>query len=98
MSPYWSWALTTIGVTAFYLTSRKVWWGWWINVGGQVVWLAYAIITVQFGFVVAALLYAWVFWRNAMLATRTHRSVDIEEMEKFHKAQEALKHHPGGIR
>jgi hypothetical protein len=96
VNQYWSWALTAIGVTAFYLTSRGLWWSWWINVAGQGVWFTYAIVTAQYGFLVASVLYFWVFWRNAMLATKGHRHSDFPEARAHERAMQALKRGRGG--
>lgn len=65
MNPYWSWILTTVGVTGLYLAGRKVWWAWLIGLGAQFLWLAYAIATGQYGFIASAFAYGWVYAVNA---------------------------------
>lgn len=57
MSPWWSWVLTLIGVTGWWLTGRRMWQGWAVAISVQVLWVAYAISTKQYGFLVAAVLY-----------------------------------------
>lgn len=64
MSPYWSWVLTAVGVTGLYLAGRKVWWAWFVGLGAQVLWIAYALVTEQYGFIVAAFAYGWVYAVN----------------------------------
>lgn len=64
MTPYWSWILTAVGVTGLYLAGRKVWWAWFIGLGAQALWIAYALATKQYGFIVAALAYGWVYAVN----------------------------------
>lgn len=70
----WSWVLTTVGLTGFILAGRKVWWSWYVNIGCQGLWMAYAIVTAQYGFIFAALAYTYVFTQNAIAWTREHRA------------------------
>lgn len=72
MSPYWSWVLTFIGVTGLYLAGRKVWWSWFIGLGVQVLWVAYALTTRQYGFVVSAFVYGFVYAKNGFGWRREH--------------------------
>jgi hypothetical protein len=67
---WWSWLLTAVGVTGFVLAGRKVWWAWYVNIACQFLWLAYALITEQYGFIVASGVYFVVFTRNAVRWTR----------------------------
>ena len=73
MNPYWSWVLTAVGVTGLYFAGRKVWWAWLIGLGAQVLWLAYAIATQQWGFIVSAAAYGWIYTRNARLWWHSHQ-------------------------
>jgi hypothetical protein len=58
MAPqWWSWILTVIGLTGWWLTGRRLWQGWAVACAVQVLWLSYALVTSQFGFIVAALAY-----------------------------------------
>lgn len=61
---WWSWVLTAVGVTGLYLAGRKVWWAWFVGLGAQVLWVAYALATKQYGFIVAAFAYGWVYAVN----------------------------------
>ncbi|QWS68208.1 PnuC-like nicotinamide riboside transporter [Gordonia phage VanLee] len=54
---WWSWLLASIGVFGLYLTTRKLWQGFVIGVGVQVLWIAYALATDQLGFIFSALAY-----------------------------------------
>lgn len=67
---WWSWLLTAVGVCGFILAGRKVWWAWYVNIACQFLWLAYAVITAQYGFIVASCVYFVVFTRNAIRWTR----------------------------
>jgi hypothetical protein len=85
----WSWILTIVGLTGFILAGRKVWWSWYINIACQGLWFAYAIVTKQYGFIVASLAYTVVFTQNAIKWTREHRnppisnSGDIQIVKRF---------------
>ena len=39
----WSWLLTAVGLTCFWLAGRRVWWCWYFGLAGQVAWPAYSI-------------------------------------------------------
>lgn len=71
----WSYLLTAVGITGFILAGRKVWWAWYVNIGCQVLWYAYAFATEQYGFVVAATIYTVVFTQNAVRWTRERHQV-----------------------
>jgi len=70
VSQWWSWALTAIGVTGLWLAGSKRLAGWAVGVGVQVLWLAYAVTTRQWGFVASAFAYGFVYARNLV---RWHR-------------------------
>lgn len=70
----WSWVLTLIGVTGFYFAGKKKWWCWYINIANQIFWVAYSLITEQWGFLLGCAIYSWVFGRNAIEWTRDHFS------------------------
>ena len=72
MNEYWSWILAIVGVVGFVLAGRKIWWAWYINIGSQVLWFAYAIITHQLGFLFGSFVYTWVFIDNAIMWTKEH--------------------------
>ena len=60
----WSWILTAVGVTGLFLAGSRRSAGWAIGLGAQVLWLVYAITTKQYGFVVSAFAYGFVYARN----------------------------------
>lgn len=67
---WWSWLLTTIGVAGLVLVGRKNKIGWVIAIGVQGLWITYAVITKQWGFIASALIYGgvnlynWNRWRR----------------------------------
>lgn len=60
----WSWVLMAVGVTGLYFAGRKKAFGWGIGIAAQVLWLAFALTTQQYGFVVSSLVYGWVYVKN----------------------------------
>lgn len=66
MSPYWSWVLTVVGVFGLWLAGRKDRRGWMVGLGAQVLWIAYATATHQWGFYVSAVAYGWVYANNTL--------------------------------
>lgn len=65
MSAYWSYLLTAIGVTGLYLAGKGYWWAWLVGLAAQGFWITYAIATEQWGFIVSAVAYGYVYARNA---------------------------------
>ena len=61
---YWSWVLAVIGVTGIYFVGRKTIWGWYVLLFNEFLWMAYAIITKQYGFIFSAIAYAAVYIRS----------------------------------
>lgn len=81
----WPWLLSIVGVIGFELAGRKIWWAWYVNIGCQGLWFAYAIVTQQYGFLVGAFFYLYVFCKNAYKWTKEHRNPPktTEEMLKL---------------
>ncbi len=61
---YWSWILTAFGIFGLWVAGSGKSWGWLVGVGIQAVWIAFAIATEQYGFIVSALAYSFVYGRN----------------------------------
>ena len=60
----WSFILAAVGITGLLLAGRKSVWGWAIGVGAQVLWIAYALATRQYGFILTAVAYGIVYGIN----------------------------------
>lgn len=73
VNQWWSWILTFLGVTTFFLAGNKVWWAWYVGIGVQVLWFAYAIVSQQWGFLAGGFFYSWVYIRNTIKWTKEHR-------------------------
>lgn len=81
---WWSWALTAGGLATFVLAGKKVWWAWYVGMAGQFLWLAYSLITAQWGFLVGVVAYSAVYVRNAYLWTKEHREA-LREAARPHR-------------
>lgn len=86
----WSWVLTAVGVTGLYLAGKRVWWAWFVGLGAQVLWLAYALVTAQYGFVVSAFAYGWVYARNGRAWLREHQQAVFPDGPDAGRAQSAV--------
>jgi hypothetical protein len=66
MPEWWSWLLTGVALFVIWLAGRTPW-GWLAGIASEALWLAYALATHQWGFIVNAAAFAVVFalnWRN----------------------------------
>lgn len=63
---WWSWLLAGIGLTGLWLAGNHNVHGWRIGVAVQVLWITYAIVTRQWGFIASALAFGFVNGRNLM--------------------------------
>ena len=61
---WWSMLLAGVGVAACWLTGQKDSRGWLVAVAVQFLWIAYAIATRQWGFILSALAYGFVSARG----------------------------------
>lgn len=64
--PFWAWSylLTAVGIAGLFLAGSKRKLGWAIGIFAQVLWIAYASATGQFGFYISAVAYGSVYLRN----------------------------------
>ena len=69
----WDYILSLAGVAGFILAGKKIWWAWYINIAAQFIWLAYALVTKQYGFLIGTVIYFAVFIKNAYDWTKEHR-------------------------
>ena len=73
----WSWGLAALGVTCLYFISRKSTRtiGWAGALGIQGIWIVYAIVTRQWGFIASAVAYGLMYGKN-LLAWRREAGVE----------------------
>jgi hypothetical protein len=60
----WSWLLAIVGVTGIYFVGRKTIWGWIVLCFNEILWITYAVITKQYGFIFSAIAYAAVYIKS----------------------------------
>lgn len=77
MSWWWSWLLMLVGVTGLYVAGRKSYWGWFIGLAAQVLWLVYAIATRQWGFLVSCFAYGGIYLKN-LIAWRKEANAKVQ--------------------
>lgn len=61
---FWSYLLSAIGIYGLYLAGKKVKWAWLVGASAQTLWIVYALSTKQYGFIVSAIAYAFVYLKN----------------------------------
>lgn len=71
----WSYIVTVVGLTGFFLAGRKVWWAWYVNIGCQVLWFIFGLVTAQYGFLIASIVYTFIFTQNAIRWTKEHKRI-----------------------
>lgn len=77
---YWSWVLTGVGIVGLYAAGSKRKVGWLIGIFAQALWLFYGYTTEQYGFIVSAFLYGFVYLRNYVRWRNENRdSEDIDD-------------------
>jgi nicotinamide riboside transporter PnuC len=74
----WSWALASVGILGIYLAGRKNPKGWLLGVFAQVLWVAYAIATRQWGFLTTAFGYGFMYMKNWIAWRRESRQNEEE--------------------
>ncbi len=70
-----SWIIVAIGLIGFYFAGKRKWWSWYINLGCQILWWTYALVTGQPAFLVSAAVYSAIFAVNAYKWTKEHLNV-----------------------
>jgi hypothetical protein len=92
VNPYWSYLLTAVGVFGLYLAGRKDRRGWMVGIGAQVLWIAYATATHQWGFYVSALAYGFINWRNLRAWKPTPKPTSTERVKAMLGLTRAMSH------
>lgn len=73
---WWSFTLAAVGIFGLWLAGRKDYRGWFVGLGIQGLWIVYAIVTVQYGFILSAVAYGWIYGKNGMSWLREKRERD----------------------
>lgn len=84
MSPLvWSWLLTALMLVFSWLCGKKIWWAWHYGLATQLLWIVFAVVTAQYGFILGAIASSVIFARNAVEWSR-ERDEHIEAVsEKY---------------
>jgi hypothetical protein len=64
MMQYASWVLGSVGVAGIYFVGRKTVWGWVVLLANEVLWITYALMTKQYGFIFSAVAYGIVYVKS----------------------------------
>ena len=76
MSQLWSWAISVLGLSAFWIAGSGKKWGWLVGIAQEIVFVIYSVIFRQWGFLVSAFIFMGVFGRNYLRARKLERSAD----------------------
>lgn len=60
----WSFVLAAIGIFGIYLAGKKNLYGWAIGFFAQVLWIIYGLVSEQYGFIVSACAYGFIYGKN----------------------------------
>lgn len=81
---YGSYILTPPGLIGMWLVGRKMTSGWIMSLVTQALWLVYAVITRQWGFVPAVAGYSFVYQKNLRSWIRADRTAREEPDDARH--------------
>lgn len=71
----WSYALAAVGIFGLYLAGKKNAWGWALGFLVQIPWVVYAVLTEQYGFIVSAIAYGYVYAKNFLVWRKEENEV-----------------------
>ncbi|TAK89329.1 MAG: hypothetical protein EPO06_11730 [Burkholderiaceae bacterium] len=89
MNPVWSYLLAATGVTGLLIAANRPRVGYWFNIAAQGAWLAYAIATRQWGFLLSVVAYTVAF---ARLLRRAYRTADVSTADQRAALRDELVH------
>jgi nicotinamide riboside transporter PnuC len=74
----WSLVLALFGLVGLILAGRQLKVGWLIGAFAQVLWLVYALLTGQYGFILTAVAYAAVYLQNWWRWRRSEQAAKVQ--------------------
>lgn len=77
MNAAWSYVLAALGVTGLLIAATRPKVGWWFNIGAQLPWLAYAVASRQWGFLLTPVAYTVGYVRLLRKAYRPTPTVGV---------------------
>lgn len=94
MTPWWwSVLLAVIGLTGLYIAGRKSYWGWAIGLASQILWVVYALVSDQWGFILSAAGYGAIYLRNLLRWLAEDRQEAAREEGSW--ASDSIESRPG---
>lgn len=70
----WSFVLAIVGIIGLWIAGSNRWYGWGVGLAAQVLWVVYGIATEQYGFLLSAFGYGFVYTRNIIAARKRERA------------------------
>lgn len=61
---YWSYLLAVVGITGIFFVGKKTAWGWIILFVNECLWITYALLSKQYGFLIMAIAYMIVYIKS----------------------------------
>lgn len=61
---FWSIILAAGGIFGIYLAGKKNNLGWLLGLMMQLLWIVYALVTKQYGFILSAIAYSLIYGKN----------------------------------
>jgi hypothetical protein len=83
---HWSFVLAAVSLYVTWLLGEKKTWGWLLAAVLQILWVGYALVTVQYGFVASSLIFLVLNSRNYVKWRRNDR----ERKERGEAATRAM--------
>lgn len=75
----WSIVLGVIGICGIYLAGSRNIYGWVLGFFAQILWFIFGLISGQYGFILSAFAYGFVYARNYLKWRRERASTAGEE-------------------
>jgi nicotinamide riboside transporter PnuC len=69
----WSYLLAGLGVLSLYLTGKKLKSGWVVGLVNSGLWIIYALTSNQYGFIVSAVVFIVVQYKNYLAWDREEK-------------------------
>lgn len=69
----WSLLLAAAGLFFLYLSEKRIWWAWVAQILAQIPWLAYALGTGQWGFLLLAVAHGVLGFRDGFRWRKANR-------------------------
>lgn len=79
MQQLWSWGLAVFGLTSLYLAGKHDPRAWYVGLFTQCLWVAYSLVSRQYGFLASAAAYMFVYVVNIWRGLKKQREDDTQE-------------------